>query len=226
MATKRKVDLTIVKPIEPMDEAVEKLVADEAATTENTNAIVQFVEILESGVLDKGDLETGIYTTSKGIRLQAQRPNPTLVNKAQERFKPPEVPMIYDEEREEDVPVPEDPDYVKAVQEYQLSIIMLNHDIYMSHSLVLEPLPEGVFPPYSDNWIADVEMFGVEVPKLGRARMLAWLNYYALDDEAELSQYMSFLQLYNWRVREQDVRDKVESFRSSQGRDSNTGLPD
>src|SRR4051812_37606525 len=113
MAVKRKVDLSIVKPQEPMDEAVENLQADEEAQTDNTNAIVQFVEILESGVLDKGDLETGIYITKNGIKLQAQRPNPTLVNKAQERFKPPEVPTVYDDEREEDVPNPDDPDYIE-----------------------------------------------------------------------------------------------------------------
>lgn len=227
MPKKQTVDLAFeAKPDPTIDEVVQQLQEDEEFTTEKKEALVTFVEILESGMLDRGNLETGEYLTKRGIKLQAQRPNEFLIRKALERFKPPEVPTYYDEEFEEERPNPADEDYQIALARHNTEIMLLTNDLYMSHTLIIEPLPEGILPPSSEDWVPDVEMFGIEVPKVGRARVLSWLNYYALDGAEEANEYMSFLQLYNYRLKEADIREKVDSFRRLQREHPDSELSD
>lgn len=193
---------------------------DDLEPTTDRNAIINAISLNERTV-NKGDLETGIFRSKTGVVLQLVRPNPHLVDKALERFKVPDVPEVYDEEYEANKPNPDDPGYVQAVAKYQQDTVMLITDIYTSHIEVLE-CPEKLSPVHDDAWEDDVTMFGIEVPERGKARLLAWLNFYALDED-EFAELVSFTFMFNARIREEDVRARIDSFRNNEELDTDSG---
>lgn len=180
--------------------------------TTDRNAIIDTLELTER-TLAKADLATGIFKAHSGVVIQFSRPNPNLIQKAMERFEAPSVPEVYDKEFEAMKPNPDDPDYVKAVEKYTSESLALVTDIYVSHVEIRE-CPSNLSPVHETDWEEDVSMFGVEVPARGRARILAWLNYYAINDEDEFAELVDFAFMYNNRMREEDVRARIDSFRN------------
>lgn len=129
--------------------------------------------------------------------------------------------MVYDEEFEADRPNEADPDYQQAVAEFQRDVLLLTTDIYVSNFTV-EQVPEGIYAVASQEWEPDVTMFGIPVPATGRARSLCWLKNYALPNDDDMKELITFAFAYNGRVQEADVRARVDSFRSVQEQHTDT----
>jgi hypothetical protein len=205
-------------------EELEQIAQEDEPTTEQKRvAVLEQLELSES-TMGKGDLETGKFTSNSGVVLQLSRPNPNLIDKAMEKFTAPKVPEVFDEEFQANKPNPDDPDYVAAVEQYTHDTLGVVTDIYVSHIEVVT-CPSNISPVHETDWEEDVTMFGITVPPRGRARILAWLNYYAINDDQEYKELITFAFMFNNRLKEDDVRARIDSFRSAPEPDADSTVP-
>lgn len=128
-----------------------------------------------------------------GIVLSTRLVPSHLIRAATQRVKPPAVPMVHIADQDRDEPNPDDPAYVEAIMQWSID----QSDAAMSVGLMvgtkLEHLPDGMEPPESDVWVADIEsvsdIMGLDIHirrEPDRARYLDWLRYYALQDDQDV----------------------------------------
>lgn len=209
-----------------MDEQgnVSESVSDEQVAQQAAERILGDIDQWLEAVVEQGSLSTGQYTAKHGVRIQVQKANLYLLQRAAEQLPEPKVPTYWDTDREQDVENPADPDYQAALVKYNQDLQVLTADIYMSRCEILDP--GTLIHPDDDDWIEDVEsMFRIDVPRKGMARTVAWLRYYALDNDDQ-SALLTLIIMYNNGIKEEHVQQRVDSFRGDKAGDSDNGVHD
>jgi hypothetical protein len=123
------------------------------------------------------------WVSEKGIVLRLRKVASIILSDAGRKLKEPVVPKIFDEEKGREEENPNDPDYRSAYEDITYRRSMLAIDVYLAFGTEVVEIPDDLDPPESPLWIADLQEFGLEIPKGGKARYVAWLKYYALSDQ-------------------------------------------
>jgi hypothetical protein len=164
--------------------------------------------------IDDAFKDNTIYITENGIKLKLKKISRLLVVDAAKKVKLPKPPTVFIEDKGRTEENPSDPTYIEELQaaEYQRGMVTIAAYLVLGTS-VLE-VPEGVDSPEDTEWsdtLADIEF---EVPAKGRARYLAWLKYYALND-TELNSLIEAITRLSGLTPEKDVSEIKDSFRSA-----------
>ncbi len=93
-----------------------------------------------------------IRTSLDGVRYQLHPVTPALMDAVTSRIKMPPVPMWYDKEMDREVPNPNHPDYIAAVEEVNRKRGTAAYDAMVMFGILL---PDGL--PKDDSWVKKLE---------------------------------------------------------------------
>lgn len=156
-----------------------------------------------------------LVTLSSGAQVRAKRVPDNLVLTLHRQNPAPKPPIVEIREegrrprREEN---PNDPDYVQALETYQLEIANKMTDLILLAGMEVVNLPKGMDEYDAEGeWVEELEAMGLDVP-LGKAsRRLLWIRYQvaplATDLETISSVYARVAE-----VSEEGVEAKEEQF--------------
>lgn len=215
--TQRRVPRVVGKSADAVQDAVNAVVAQAPSTEELVNELESVAASEAGGVPDT-------FTTSAGLHFKLHKVSSLLIMEAGRKIKDVEVPVTYIEDKGREEENPNDPKY-KAAQadvDAMRTIIVINATLAFG-TQVEGTLPAGVEHWSSDEWLTDVEdLTGVQIPRTGKGRYVAWLKFYAIPDNAELFDLQLAVARYSGRVPEADVAQAEDSFRDNTAGDSAT----
>jgi flagella basal body P-ring formation protein FlgA len=88
---------------------------------------------------------------------------------------------------------PNDPEYAKALAEYQTQSNLALLDAAILLCTDIESIPEGIDKPEDSNWSDNLWLAGINVDQLGiaegskkRQRYLAWVKFYAAANDDDI----------------------------------------
>lgn len=157
-------------------------------------------------------VEGDLVTLTNGIVLKTKLVPYKLITRLDKKYKIPDVPMIYDEERGRSIPNPGSPAYEEECRLIQEEKGMAMLELLTGFGTELVSLPKGVDGPEGLGWSDDLKPFlDEEIPENGKARYVAWLTYYALLDPRDINAVSENIK-NKMGVSAQGVADKVAGF--------------
>lgn len=134
---------------------------------------------------------TNEYTLSSGVIVRLKPVPPLAMREAAIQAVPPRPPMVHIEDRDQDIENPNDPDYLKALEEYQTKQLYLVSDVMMMLGVDIIHVPEDVFPVESEEWSEMLAAVGIAIPEQAvsnkYARRLTWMRLYAARSETDIA---------------------------------------
>lgn len=128
-------------------------------------------------------------TLTNGIKLAIQGVPPLVLRQAAVSIPTPVVPINLVDGRE--VENPNDPSYIRAVNEKHSLENYLAADAMMMVGTRIEYVPDNVCKPEDDEWFEPLEAIGITVPHANKyERYLSWLRFYALCTDSDLTNVM------------------------------------
>jgi len=164
-------------------------------------------------------------TLSNGIVLKLKPVPPFLVRQAVLSHKRPEPPITFIKDKEREEINPNDPAYLRALEEYEALTSDTALNITLAAGTEVKSVPEGLFLPEDEGWTEILEYAGISASwerKLDR--YLAWLRYYALGAATDITAVTSAL-AKGIGLTEVEVQAAAESFRSGKARGGDNRVP-
>lgn len=158
---------------------------------------------------EKGDAKS--ITLSTGVELNVKQANPIILIKIMTREKRPEPPMVFMEAMGRHMENPDDPDYIKRVQAWEMDYnsAMLNALIGLGTSL--KSKPRSLPSPDDDTWIGDYKAYGLPASPESKAwRYIAWVQFIAAPTDTDIKLIGDAVKALSG-VKEEDVA-AAESF--------------
>ena len=155
-------------------------------------------------------------TLSNGIKLIVKAVSPFAVKKVQEPLagERPKVPKVYLKDQDREIEVPENPDYIKAVELFEAKVAEATYDAMIILGTKPAEVPEGISKIADTDWSDDLALVGIPVPADGRGRYLCWVKYYVCAADADLKAVLNAISRC-CGVKEEDALKAAERFRSS-----------
>lgn len=180
------------------------MVSDESANT-----------IIDGLTVDPTD--PTIFTSSTGVKLKLKRFNRIVLVDAERRLPVPKVPEIWREDRKVYEDNPNHPDYIKAMTLYNRDLNNLAIDIAIIMGVEVKFIPPEMQEIEDVEWAQQIEdaVPGMEIPASGNRRKLAWVKYYAIPDEVELTDLSIIAMTFDGGVVSQEVLKAADSFRDT-----------
>lgn len=159
-----------------------------------------------------------------GLKFRLKKFSRLILRDAVLKLPEPVVPVVYIEEKEREEPNPHDPDYLEAVNKYNVdvSFIAINSSIVLGTAVLT--VPENMVGVDDDEWLAPLTIVGLPIPTDKHNRYLGWVKYYALDDD-ELIALSRASRRFNGYTFEENVEAAVEELKSDEKRDTDTSTP-
>lgn len=155
------------------------------------------------------------FTTHNGIVLEFAKVSRLAVVDAGRQIKEPKPPMVFIEDKGRSEDNPNDPDYLRAVQEVQYERGMVTITLLLALGTKIQHLPRGIEGPDGDEWLEILQASGIAIPTDNkRLRYCAWLKYIALPDDA-LNDLIKEVMRYSGLTLEEDVAVAQDNFRDS-----------
>lgn len=126
---------------------------------------------------EQGDVETdAVRVLSTGVRVRLRSVSASLIDEVRARIKDPDVPVVHDEEKDRDLRNPNDPGYLRGLEEAEERRGRASTDAMIMFGVELvDPVPED------DEWIGRLALIGIEVDTSNKfAREFAYKKYIAV----------------------------------------------
>ena len=162
-------------------------------------------------------------TLSTGVVLELHAPSQWAFIEAQRQLanRKPEPPKVFNEEKGREEPNENDPDFAKAISQWERDLVEQLYDIgIVTGTKLLEPVP--IPGPDSEDMNDLLSVLRIEPAKGQRARYLQWLKYMAAPTAEDITAIITPL-LRIMGTSEADVARATESFRGGEGREANNG---
>lgn len=126
-------------------------------------------------------------TFSNGVVLGFKKVNIMRIQSIANRFEYPPVPKIKNEDKDRWEENPNDPQYIKACEKVDYQQGMAVIDAIAAFGTYPLHVPDGVSKVEDDEWIDELELFGIEVNRHSKlARYYGWVKYVAVVDQDDL----------------------------------------
>lgn len=166
-----------------------------------------------------------------GLKLGVREVPPLILRQPLEKLPEPQPPMIPLPEKGKDImePNPNDPDYIDAHEEWQLTVGLSIMDTMLllgttepqkegDPKPLIEYIPDGMMLPEDEGWVTWLEAAGVPVDNSNlNTRYLCWLRFYAASNASDLAKLTRAIAGKSG-VREEDVALAAQAFPSDQTR--------
>lgn len=193
---------------------------------EDEKAAIDAVAAAVDRVTHKGRFAE--YELTNGIVLRLKPVPPLLIQAVNNEFAPVAVPTVFLEDKGRKEENPNDPTYLKSVEEQEERQNLAIQDLVFAVGTEVISVPDGYFKPEEDGWIASVE-FANKITggdlKIERddplKRYLYWLRFYALETTNDVVLVNSLPNMLAG-IRENEVEDLINSFRGVPERGTDT----
>lgn len=176
------------------------------------------VEVLADVSTSTTDKEDPNQTRlSSGVVLRHKRVPPMVLAKLDEKYTDPAMPSVWDAEKERNIPNPNDPEYLRALEQNRMRRGTAMIDVLIGMGTEIEYIPEGMQTPDDEEWVENLSFIGIEVPKLKIGKYLAWVKYYAAEDARDI-QLLAKKGSAALGVTEEDVAEAIANFQSNETR--------
>lgn len=166
----------------------------------------------KSEVIDKKDRDD-YYVTESGLELKLKKVSRFLVLEVGKKIPVPKVPVVFIEEKGRSEENPNDPDYVKALQDSTNERGALVVTSIIAVGSEVAKLPSGMPGPLDDEWIEVMAGVDIDIPKHNqRLRYSAWLKYIGLPDPKEFDGLVTKILRFSGLTTEADVKDASDAF--------------
>ena len=126
-------------------------------------------------------------TLSTGVVLKLKKAPMLRIQAVANKFKYPDIPEVWDKDRERWIQNPDNPDYKKACEAVDMERGFATVDAIVAMGTEIESIPDGV-PHVSDNsWIDEMNVVGIEISDIPIARYMSWIKFVAISDEKDLT---------------------------------------
>lgn len=160
-----------------------------------------------------------VFTTRNGVQLKLRGVSPFLVLESQKRVVKPQEPTWFNEAKSREEPNPNDPNYLRSVDEYNTKMAEVVNDTYLANGVTLLPdqtLPENVPNIDDDDWVDGLRYsLGIDIPASGIGRRVLWLKYCVVTHVEDLGDLIAAISVASGLVSEEQVQQAVESFRDN-----------
>lgn len=176
-------------------------------------------------------------TLTNGIVLYYKAVPGDVILAASNAVKAPEVPRVPIPDTDRTEENPNDPAYVKALEDYSLTVMRAQLTTALLVGTEIAEVPDGLYRPEDDEWIdhiesaweATAEATGSTVERRirrepAKARYLEWLRLYAITDAVDTFLVNRVL-LSGVSLSEEEVAAAAETFRRSLVRPADNGDP-
>lgn len=161
---------------------------------------------------------------SNGIVLSVKAMPPMLLNSVANSIPEPVVPKVYIEEKDREEENPNHPSYIKALEDRQTKIGMATNNLILYACTKIKELPEGIPGPDDDTWIPLARMSGLDIDNSDPVqRYVTWLKCVAIENVDDMTKAMQ-VPIMLAGVSEEEVADVMDSFRSGEGRSTDSEL--
>jgi hypothetical protein len=186
-------------------------------TGEVKKTVVAENPAVETAKQQEGGPGDGITTLTTGVRVRLKSVSSSLVAEVMGRVQDPEVPIFHDEEKDRDLPNPNDPRYLRALDDAETKRQQAIVDAMLVFGVELvDALPEN------KDWIEELAFLGIEVDKSSKLTTEFAYKKYVAVGAPDLSLVLST----SSPVSAQEVADALSSFPDNSEGDSITGTPD
>ena len=135
----------------------------------------------------KTDKQSDRITFSNGVVLGFKKVNIMRLQSIASRFEYPEVPEDYNPDKDRWEENPNDPNYIKQCEKVDQQQGTAIIDAIAAFGTRLIHVPDNIPHPDSDDWIEELELFGIEVNRTSKlARYYSWVKYVAIVDQNDL----------------------------------------
>jgi len=150
---------------------------------------------------------------STGVRVRFRSVSASLIDEVRSRIKDPDVPILYDEEKDRELPNPSDPTYLHQLEEAEDARNKATSDAMIMFGVeLLDGLPDD------DTWISKLKFLGIEVDVDDvLAKEFAYKKYMAVGTPDLALLYSASA------VTEQEVQQAMSGFRSDEEGRTDTG---
>lgn len=167
-----------------------------------------------------GDGRSLTWELFNGVLIRCEPYPQSYMQALDEAMPRPAVPTVHIAGKDRDEENPDDPTYRQALLDWSKLYNEARAKLVIAMGLHLETCPDNVCRPEADDWIAHVrraEKFTGKAIDLGDLsdpdmRFIAWLRYYAVDNETDLGILLSLPQ-YLSGLRDDEVARAVDAFR-------------
>lgn len=171
---------------------------------------------------DKSQESKDSFISESGIVMKLHKVPQALVQKLMIRYPDPVPPMIWLEDREENIPNYADPAYNSALsQNIQLKSLAAQN-LWFARGVTVVTMPAWVLPWEGSEWLEGIEYLTEDVPARGPGRMAAWIMYYALPGDDEQMRLILKIQMLSGQVTEAMAQSAMDAFRGGEERRSDT----
>ncbi len=166
-------------------------------------------------------------TLSTGVVLNLWKGSTLALDQATEALKKsdptPEPPMVFSEGKGREESNPNDPGYVKAVQNWNGRLSIRFFTVLLATASSVKYVPEGVITHDSDEFIEVLEMSGIEPRRTNVGLYVQWVSLFAgLEDQELLGTHL--LQLAG--VSEASIAEAEATFRGDEERGTDQDASD
>lgn len=160
---------------------------------------------------------------SSGVVLRAKKVPPLILSKIDEKYPEPTMPTVRDEDRGRNIPNPEDPSYLRAIDDNNRKKGTAIIDVLAGLGTEIVSVPED-FPKHTDTeWADNLIVFGIsDVPEKGVGRYLAWLRYVVIQTPEDLAQ-IARKSAASLGIAESEVSAAISGFSDQKKRDTDSG---
>jgi len=150
-----------------------------------------------------------IVTLSDGTKVRCVAVSPLLIQAVMDKYKEPEPPVktVKTKPGLEETYI----DYNDAGYLREREKVERQRNAASTDAILLMGLPD-VKPPKDDSWVKNLEALGLEIPKDGPRRRLAYIKYVLLRHSTDLGKVVGVLSRLSGATEEQ-IQEAVEGFR-------------
>jgi len=138
------------------------------------------VALEEAQIKEPKAPDDGLIHLSTGVVLSPRKISPFIFQEVANKFKEPEVPVVWVENKQRNEPNPMHPEYLKAKEMVEVNRSMATIDATIALGTKLELCPQDVPAPESEDWLDDLEAAGIVIDRKNvRLRYRTWVKYMA-----------------------------------------------
>lgn len=172
-------------------------------------------------VTESGDT----YTSKNGIVFKLKKVSSWIARDARTALHKPKPPKYFNDEKGREEDNESDPDYLEALSAYNEQVGLAAIYVYLTFGTEIKEKPADVENVGSTDWSDTLKEIGIAVPDNGKRRYFLWLKYYALPYEEDFDNMFYAVAGYSGQVREVDVKNEENSFRSDETRNATETVP-
>jgi hypothetical protein len=174
----------------------------------NKNPVVDRERQAKADRMDVMTLKSGVVLNIRKVATSIMMDVYNEVNEVR-----PSVPVTFIERLQRTEENPDDKGYQEALQAYKTKQVGMISDAFLWRGVTVQSTPKGFPKPSDEDWLDELRSMKLLKVDTKRRREFLWLKYVVLEDDEEYSEVIKAIGRKSG-VREEDVKNASESFRS------------